>query len=139
MDLVTRNKFAGLLAFFSGIIFLYTGRTSYENWKFVEEIILSTANVSFVKLVFSIILFMASLGGLLIIISSWFLYNQNIRLGKILLIIGVGSGALSLCIHIYLSLSSTTIDFSWLFSIGWIAVLLSIVAQFLAKRKRNRF
>ncbi|MEA3399345.1 MAG: hypothetical protein U9R00_02415 [Patescibacteria group bacterium] len=134
MALSNRNKLAVLLSLVSGLLFIFSGTSSFKMWKSIEEVVLSTINISLVKFIFSIILLTASLGGFAIIIGSWFLFKNYIRLGKLFILIGVGSGIISLLFHIFVTLSSTNMNFAWLFTTSSIAILLSIFARILAKK-----
>ncbi len=137
MGISQRNGIAAGLAFISGLIFLFSGTTSYGIWKKTEELVLSTIHISLLKIIFSVTLVLAFFGCLLFFIAAWLFLRNYIHWGRIFIAIGVGSGIISLAFHIYLTLSSSNSDFTWLFTTSTLAILLSIAARTLAKKQRR--
>lgn len=132
-----RNYLATILGIVSGVLFLIYGLNGVHAWKSLEEIILQhIANLALVKILFAIIIFFASFGGIIILAGAIAIYKERVQFGKILISIGVGSGIITILIQIFLTISSKTKDFSWIGTVSTIAILLSIGARLLAKSKK---
>jgi len=87
-----------------------------------------------VLMVLKVLVFMAALGGIMVIIGGYFMLRGNQRIGKILALIGTGFGILTLII----GLISASVTNNWdgfvisLMTFTGIGTLLSIVAQKMA-------
>ena len=87
-----------------------------------------------VLMVLKVLIFLAALGGILVIIGGYFMLRGNERIGKILALIGTGFGIFTLLIGVI----SAAVTNNWdgfvmsLMTFTGIGTLLSIVAQKMA-------
>ena len=138
MDRNQRNLYAVILASISGILFLVSGTTGVRAWLSIKEIVLENISLPEIKLVFTIILILASFGGLTILFGALMLFKNHIRTGKLFITIGAGSGIIYILINVYSSIVTYSFNFTWLFSTSSLGIILSIFARYLAKPSKAR-
>ena len=132
-----RNFYATILAFASGFLFLLSGTNGYKAWKHIEELVMTNINLPEIKLLFTIILILASFGGLTVLFGAWLMFKEHIRAGRIFVSIGAGSGIIFLAVNIFTSIVSSEGSFSWLLSLSSLAIILSVFARYMAKPSRK--
>jgi hypothetical protein len=128
------NKTAKRLAILSGFLLLISGISGAG---FVKEIELFIANFFgtnyIMALIFTILLIIASFGGVSVIAGGLMLGRNKMILGRIFIQIGSGAGILTLIAQLSLVLFSDNIGITSLISIGGMGVILAVIAPFYAK------
>ena len=133
--MASRNRNAMILAFIAGILLLIAGVNGIAAWETVQEFV--SKNIidnSIVHLIFTILIFIASLGGIAVIIGGYFLGKDKVRTGKFFISLGAGLGLIGLIISLWIAYSEGNFTIGSFFSIGTIGLILSIVARFSAKK-----
>ena len=132
-----KNYIATILGIVSGVLFLIYGLNGVNAWRSLEEIIVSVTQIASVKILFAIVIFFASFGGIIILAGAIAIYTERVQFGKILITIGVGSGIITLIIQTFLTIIQETKDFSWIGTASTIAIILSVIARTIAKSKKK--
>lgn len=132
---IPENRMAFVLALAGGILILLAGFTGYGFWSMIKEIIIT--NITFLEpaidILFYILLFFATLGGVTVIIGGGLIYKGSVRSGKFLIFLGTGFGLIGLIIAIIISIYKFKLELGLQFSLSGIGVILSIIARSLAK------
>ena len=130
-------KSAGYIAVAGGTMLVMGGATGWGIFAVLEELAQQWVTGDMrdtVLLVLKILVFMAALGGLMVILGGYFMLRGNETVGKILAMIGTGFGIFTLII----GLISAFVTNSWdafvlsLMTFTGLGTILSIVAQKLA-------
>lgn len=136
------SKSATVLAFIAGVLLIVAGATGSVGivGTVLEYLIdhLGGPTTDMLSIVFHLLNFVASLGGVSVIVGGILIYIERKRLGKFIIGIGAGMGLIGFLIVIGSALSHGwvhTMTFLLLISqsLGWIGVILSIVATRLVK------
>ena len=128
------NKTAKRLAIIAGILLLLSGITGVG---FIERIgwFVSTITTNYlVMLSFTILLLIASFGGLTVIVGGILIGRSKVTLGIILIRLGSGVGILSLIAQAFLAIYSKNLSITSITSIAAIGIILSVIAPFYAKK-----
>ena len=88
-----------------------------------------------VQIVFAILIFIASLGGISVIAGGVLIGKKKIVLGKILITLGAGLGLIGLIFSIIVAFSQNSMTLGSFFSIGTIGLILSIIARMIVKKE----
>ena len=129
------NKKVMIISIVAGILLLIAGVSGLATWTAIEEFV--TENISdeyIVQIAFAILIFIASLGGISVILGGLLIGKDKIGLGKFLIILGAGMGIIGLIVSIYYAYGSGGLDIWSFFSIGFIGLLLSIIARMMVKK-----
>ncbi len=132
--MANKNKRPLALAIISGYFLLLSGTTGVVPILSIESIILRYLDMAVIRLIFYLILIVASLGGISVMLGGFLIYKKNVSTGKILITIGSGSGILSVIMNILLAISSQNLTVSWFLSFGTIGIMLAILAKLYAKK-----
>ncbi|MCD6383533.1 MAG: hypothetical protein J7L88_03630 [Thermoplasmata archaeon] len=129
------NRLAGMLAIASGILLFISGITGVAAWKAVQAMAERYLGGGWeMDVAFSILLLLASLGGILVILGGFLLYREKVRLGKFIITIGVGFGALGFIFQIMTAfLKGQYLNISGSF-IGFFGIFFSILARVKAQK-----
>ena len=135
-----RYKIAAVSAVIGGILILIGGGTGMVN--FLNDLRNMLENMwgdvdPTVETIFWILIFIAALGGLAVIIGGLLIYKKLLLMGRILISLGAGIGVIGLILGLIMALykGESTEFFSWMTTTFMgIGIILSIVAQFMAKR-----
>jgi len=130
-----RNTYSFLSALFASFFLIFSGTTGVSAWRNVEAIMLLVTQTPFIKLAFTIILILASLGGITVLIGGILILQQKNLFGRILILIGAGAGIITLIAKVIIALTNKEFAFAALFSSGTIGVLFAALANRLAKPK----
>jgi hypothetical protein len=106
---------AGYFAIFAGVLLLLSGASGWGIFAFVWDVIkdhLAGDWVFLVSLVFRILIFLAALGGLTVIIGGYFMLKGYPKTGKVFVMIGCGTGILTLLVLGLIAYLTNTWD-SW--------------------------
>jgi hypothetical protein len=130
-----KNSTAMKIAIFAGILLLISGINGIAAWETIKNFVISTISDHFIiQVIFSILLFIASLGGISVIAGGLLIGKGKVKIGKFLISLGAGLGLIGLIIAIYIGYTEGSLTIGSFFSIGVIGLILSIVARLLAKK-----
>jgi len=132
----SKIKNAMIIAVISGILLLISGFSGLATWESIKEFV--TQNVidnGIVQIVFAILIFIASLGGLSVIIGGLLIGKEKILTGKLFITLGAGLGLIGLIISIVIAIMESNLTLGSYFSIGMIGLILSIIARMMVKKK----
>ena len=94
-----------IIAIIAGILLLISGISGVATWETIKEFVIQNIIDNFiVQIVFAILIFIASLGGLSVIIGGILLGRNKIRTGKFFISLGAGIGLIGLLVTIIISI-----------------------------------
>jgi hypothetical protein len=126
----SKNQTTVILAFIAGILLLISGISGYTTWDSIKEFVTNNILDNFImQLTFSILIFIASLGGISVIIGGWLISKNNITTGKMFITLGAGIGFIGLMIEVIISIMQNDFTLAGFLSIGTIGIILSIIAR----------
>ena len=129
------NKTAMIVAIIAGIFLLIAGVSGLATWETIKTFVIENLTDSFiVQVIFSILLFISSLGGLSVIIGGILIGKDKVRTGKFMITLGAGIGLIGLIISIIIAYMENSIVIGSFFSVGFIGLILSIVARLMVKK-----
>jgi hypothetical protein len=131
---------AGYLAIVGGILLFLGGAAGWGIFAIIYSFIDHYLNITgdfanMIKLVFQILIFLASLGGITVIIGGYAMLKGFERIGKILTIIGCGTGFLTLVWQLLVAYATNTFNV-WtgaMMTFTGIGTVLALISQKLAK------
>ena len=122
-SLSSKNKKAMIIAIFAGILLLIAGISGLATWETIRNFVINNIINNFiVQIIFAILIFIASLGGISVIA------------GKLFIALGAGLGLIGLIVSIIVALLENNFVIGSFFSIGAIGLILSIVARLMVKK-----
>jgi len=130
-----KKKQAMIIAFFAGILLLISGVSGFATWDAIRNFV--TINIIdnyIVQMIFAVLIFIASLGGLSVIIGGLLIGKDKIRTGKSFIILGAGLGLIGLIVSIIVAVIENNFTIGSFFSIGAIGLILSIIARLIVKK-----
>lgn len=131
----SKNSKAMAIAIVAGILLLIAGVSGLAAWEAIENFV--TENITdnyIVQIVFAILIFIASLGGIAVIIGGLLIGKDKVRSGKLVIALGAGLGLIGLIFSIIVAYIEGSFTIGSFFSIGAIGLILSIVARITAKK-----
>jgi predicted Na+-dependent transporter len=133
-----RNTTAMYLAIVAGIMLLVTGITGVAMIDKLRDIVKNQfGDNATLDLVFLILLVLASLGGIIVILGGVLIGKNKVGLGKFLITIGVGTGALGLAIALILYVKGDNKEFLVGGIVGIVGIVLSVAARMMAKKDES--
>jgi FtsH-binding integral membrane protein len=131
-----RNAPAVILAVVAGILLILSGGNGVETWESIRNFV--TAHImdnGIFQSVFVVVLFLASLGGVVVIAGGVFIGQEKIRAGKFLISLGTGVGLIGLLSSIVVAYVEQDLHVGSFLSVGAVGVILSIAARVIVKRE----
>ncbi len=137
---------AVFLAFLSGILFLLTSwYASTDLWETVTDWASDEYPdyEDYIKIFLLVILFLASLGGITVILGGILINKERLTLGKFLIAIGAGVGLISVIIlFVTLGMSEGFVDGTEIFfenflPLQWLAIIFAIFARRYTKEEHK--
>ena len=129
----TKNKAMGI-ALIAGILLLISGVSGLATWQTIEDFVITyIIEHIIVQIVFACLIFIASLGGISVIIGGILIGKDKIRTGKLLISLGAGLGLIGLIFTIIVAFVESNLTLGSFFSLGTIGLILSIIARIVAK------
>jgi hypothetical protein len=131
-----KNSTAMAVAVVAGILLLIAGVSGLATWEEIQSFV--TENIvdnAVVQIIFAILIFIASLGGIAVIIGGILIGKNKIGTGKLLIALGAGLGIIGLLITIIITIYDGSFYLWSFFSIGTIGLILSIAARMMVKKK----
>ena len=131
---------AGYFAIFAGVLLFLGGASGWGIFAFVWAVIKDHLDrvgdlANLIALIFRIFIFLASLGGITVILGGYALLKGYLKTGKVLILIGCGTGLLTLIVLGFIAWVTNTWD-AWASSmLGFtgIGIVLAWIARKLAK------
>lgn len=130
------NKKAMIVAILAGILLLISGISGLATWETIKDFVINNIiDNSFVQIIFAILIFIASLGGISVIIGGLLIGKDKIRTGKLFISLGAGLGIIGLIFSIIVAIMDNNLIIGSYFSVGFIGLILSIIARLLIKKE----
>lgn len=129
-----RNRTAMIIAIVAGILLLVAGMSGAAAWEAIKTFVTTHIidNIA-AQIVFAILIFIASLGGISVIIGGLLIGKNKVRTGKFTISLGVGMGLIGLIVSIVMAVMANSLIIGEFMSVGGIGLILSIVARVVAK------
>jgi len=131
----SRNSKAMIVAVFAGILLLISGVSGLATWETIKNFV--TANIIdnyIVQIIFVVLIFIASLGGIAVIIGGLLIGKDKIGTGKLFISLGAGLGLIGLLVSIIIAFMENNFTIGSFFSVGAIGLILSIFARLTVKK-----
>jgi len=123
------------IAIVAGTLLLIAGVSGLATWETVKDFVTThIADNIVIQIVFAILIFIASLGGIAVIIGGILIGKDKVRTGKLIIAIGAGLGIIGLLVSIAVAYMEGSLTIGSFFSIGVVGLILSIIARLLAKK-----
>jgi hypothetical protein len=132
--MASKNKGAMIVAILAGILLLISGVSGLATWEAIKNFV--TTNIAdnyVIQVVFAVLIFIASLGGLSVIIGGWLIGRDRSGTGKLFISLGAGLGLISLIVTIVVAITEYNFSIGSYFSVGAVGLILSIVARLMVK------
>ena len=132
--MTSKNKAAMVVAIVAGLLLLIEGISGFASWTTIKEFVSdNVTDNEIVMYIFVILIFIASLGGISVIIGGLLIGKNKVRTGKFIIALGAGLGLIGLIVSIIVGLTEGNLTLNTLISLGAIGLILSIVARMMAK------
>lgn len=130
----SKNSQAMGIAIVAGILLLIAGVSGLATWETIKDFVTThVMDNSIVQIVFAILIFIASLGGIAVIAGGLLIGKNKIGTGKFLIALGAGLGLIGLIFSVLVAYVEGNLTIGSFLSIGSIGLILSIVARVVAK------
>jgi hypothetical protein len=123
------NIISFCLALVSSFFLFLSGTTGVITWIKIEEIIISYIDLSFINIIFILVLIIASFGGISVLIGGILLLRKKIFLGNLFISLGAGAGLIGFLFNVLISILTFDISISSYLSFSSIGVLFALLAQ----------
>ena len=134
--MASQNSKAMVIAIAAGILLLIAGVSGVATWETIKDFVTThIMNNNIVQIVFVVLIFIASLGGIAVIAGGLLIGKDKIGTGKFLISLGAGLGLIGLIFSIVVAYIEKDLTISSFLSIGAIGLILSIVARIVAKKE----
>ncbi len=129
-----RNRTAMIIAIVAGILLVVAGVSGVAAWEAIKTFVTTYVidNIA-VQIVFVILIFIASLGGISVIIGGLLIGKNKVRTGKFTISLGAGMGLIGLIVSIVMAVVANSLIIGEFMTVGGIGLILSIVARVAAK------
>jgi len=134
--MASKNRKAMFIAILAGLLLLIAGVSGLATWETIKEFVNKhIIDNNIVQIIFAILIFIASLGGISVIAGGLLIGKNKIGTGKLLITLGAGLGLIGLIFSIIVAYTEGNFTLGSFFSIGTIGLILSIIARVIAKKK----
>lgn len=129
-----RNRTAMIIAIVAGILLFVAGVSGVAEWGAIKTFVTTHIidNIA-AHIVFAILIFIASLGGISVIIGGLLIGKNKVRTGKFTISLGAGMGLIGFMVSVVMAVMENSIIIGGFMSVGGIGLILSIVARVVAK------
>ena len=104
MKMSSRNRMAMGIAVIAGILLFISGITGVSTWETIKDYVSThIGDNSAIQIIFAVLIFIASLGGIAVIIGGIFIGKNRVGTGKFVIAIGVGLGLIGLIVIIIMT------------------------------------
>lgn len=129
-----RNRTAMIIAIAAGVLLAVAGVSGVAEWETIKTFVTThIIDDIAVQIVFAILIFIASLGGISVIIGGMLIGKNRVRTGKFIISLGAGMGLIGLIVSIVVAVMENSLVIGEFVSVGGIGLILSIVARVVAK------
>ena len=133
--MASRNKVAMGVAIVAGLLLLIEGISGFATWTTIQEFVEdNVTDNEIVMYIFVILIFIASLGGIAVIIGGILIGSNKVKTGKFIIALGAGLGLIGLIVSIIIGLTEGSFTLNSLITLGAIGLILSIVARIMAEQ-----
>ena len=95
----SKNTQAMIIAIVAGILLLIAGISGLATWGTIKDFVTThVIDNNVVQIVFAILIFIASLGGIAVIIGGLLIGKKKVGTGKFIIALGAGMGIIGLII-----------------------------------------
>lgn len=134
--MASRNKIAMVLAIIAGALLILSGIDGIGMWELIKQFVTTyLIDHIAVQIIFAAIIFIASLGGVAVIIGGLLIGKERLTTGKLLVMLGTGMGLIGLAAAIVVDYESGNFSIENYLSLGMIGVILSIIARMMAGKQ----
>lgn len=127
---------AMIIAIVAGFLLIIAGVNGVATWGTIKNFVTSyIMDNGIVEVVFVVLIFIASLGGIGVIAGGLLIGKDKIRTGKFLICIGAGFGIIGLIVTAIVACFEKNLEISSFLSIGTIGLILSVVARMTVKKE----
>ena len=134
--MASRNSQAMAVAFVAGILLIIGGISGLATWETIKDFVTThIADNSIIQVVFAILIFIASLGGIAVISGGILIGKNKVGLGKFIIALGAGMGLIGLIFSLIITYLEGNLTIGSFLSIGVVGLILSIVARMIAKKE----
>ena len=138
--MASKNSKAVIVAVFAGILLLISGISGLATWETIKNFVTDNIIDNYiVQIIFVVLLFIASLGGISVIIGGLLIGKDKIVTGKIFISLGAGLGLIGLLVSIIIAFMENSFTLGSFFSVGTIGLILSIVARLMVNKDRIQY
>jgi len=131
----SKNTQAMGIAIIAGFLLIIAGISGLATWETIKDFVTThIIDNSIIQIVFAILIFIASLGGIAVIIGGVLIGKNKVRLGRFIIALGAGLGLIGLIFSLIITYTEGNLTIGSFLSIGTIGLILSIVARLLAKK-----
>ena len=124
-----------IIAIFAGVLLLISGVSGLATWEAIRNFVSTNIVDNYiVQIIFAVLIFIASLGGLSVIIGGLLIGKDIVRTGKLFIILGAGLGLIGLIVSIIVAIMENNFTIGSFFSVGAIGLILSIIARLMIKK-----
>ena len=133
--MASRNNQAMGIAIVAGILLIIGGISGLATWETIKDFVTThIMDNSIMQIVFTILIFIASLGGIAVIAGGILIGKNKVGLGKFIIALGAGLGLIGLIFSFIVTFMEGNFTIGSFTSIGTIGLILSIVARMIAKK-----
>ena len=131
--MTSKNKTAMILGIIAGILLLISGISGLATWETIKTFVTTHIMDHFiVQIIFSVLIFIASLGGIAVMWGAVLIGKEKVSVGKFFITLGAGLGLIGLIVSLIVVVLSSNFVFNSFFSVGTIGLILSIIARLIA-------
>jgi hypothetical protein len=124
------------IAFIAGFCLIIAGVNGVSAWVTVKNFVtLYIIDNTAVRILFACIIFIASLGGIAVILGGLFIGGDKLRIGKLFISLGAGLGLLGFTFLVIVAIIGQNFDSRYFLSFGGVGLFLSIIARSILTRE----
>lgn len=132
--MASKNKTAMGIAIVAGLLLFIEGITGFATWETIKQFVTNhIIDNEIVQILFVILIFIASLGGIAVIIGGILVGTNKVKTGKFIIALGAGLGLIGLIVTIIIGITESSFTIHSLLTLGAIGLILSIVARMMAE------
>jgi len=124
-----------ILSIISGIFLILSGTNGVSFLTTFSEFILRYFNIQVIKIIFTLLIIIASFGGIAVILGGFLIYKKKIRVGRFIIAIGTGAGLVSLLLNFLIVIITKGIPINWFLSFSTLGIIFSVLARRIVKPK----
>ena len=126
------------IAIASSLFLFISGTTGVSSWMEIENVILKYINLESIKLLFVLLLIIASAGAISVMIGGILLLREKVFLGNLFISLGSGAGVLSIIFNIFILVNTPGLSIYSFLSFSSLGTILALLAQILSRIPRKK-